>query len=129
MTSESQGRLPDLVSDSRLTTTRCDDGGPGSVTVHEFHEADESHGERVAKRVERWERGKQIGSGGFGRVFVEVRKVDKRTKYCRAVKEISLKSSPGRRVKSWDYVRELEAIAKFSLSKVGGVSGCVACET
>jgi serine/threonine protein kinase len=99
--------LPELVRDTELATN--------------FH-----HNNTLTIHYKRWDRRKReywhrnqrpIGSGGYGRVWLE-QEVDSQGKpkesRLRAVKELSC-SSTQRALK--EYVRELEAIAKFSQEK------------
>ncbi|KAJ2895821.1 kinase-like protein [Zalerion maritima] len=106
------GRLPDLVRDSRLKTTFYD----GRLTVHQFQVSGTSPQQRVITRKEEWRRlNNPLGQGGFGVVWLEEWKQspDPKGRY-RALKEISLRNTD---VRSIDYVKELEAIAKFSHQK------------
>jgi serine/threonine protein kinase len=63
---------------------------------------------------ERWKRGRNLGTGSFGTVWLEKLIVENGEKY-RAVKEVR---KVVQRSKAIDYSRELEAIAKFSHQKV-----------
>ena len=109
-------RLPDLVRDSKLETHFLTDGG--FETVHLFHEPDPSSRQRVVSRSEHWQRQRKIGSGAFGRVFLERRtKGGRDGVQVRAVKQIDTDSQYAQ----VNYNRELEAIAKFSHRKVGFV--------
>ncbi len=106
--------LPDLVRDSKLFTTRCD----GQVTVHEYQDGVRRRWQRPVPRLEQWDRDPNpIGRGGFGEVWLERQRDnrDQPPRAFRAVKEIAITD---KRVKMSDYLRELEAILKFSHDKV-----------
>jgi hypothetical protein len=64
---------------------------------------------------ERWKRGRNLGTGSFGTVWLEKLIVENGEEKYRAVKEIR---KGMQRSKAIDYSRELEAIAKFSHQKV-----------
>lgn len=104
-------RLPDLVRDSRLTTPVFD----SAQTVHEYEES--GNGARLVRRREAWDReARPIGRGGFSLIWLERRRTEVSTVVpTRVLKEISLADS---RTRTADYIRELEAIAKFSHRKV-----------
>ncbi|EGX96408.1 protein kinase, putative [Cordyceps militaris CM01] len=66
------------------------------------------------KRIEElWVRDRELGRGGYGIVHLERCKTDGRTKV-RAVKQIRKAAVPGQ---EFDYLRELEAVMKFSHPK------------
>ncbi|KAF1817000.1 hypothetical protein P152DRAFT_5800 [Eremomyces bilateralis CBS 781.70] len=96
-----QPPLPELVRDSRLETEFT-----GNIAIHRT-------------RREAWSREKVLGHGGFGLVWLE-RRVDdgllsrREAIALRAVKEIQL-HRPAQA--GLDYVRELQALAKFSQEK------------
>lgn len=100
----SQTALPELVRDTRLQATI-----QGELTIHT-----RPFGRR---RYEKWTRKHILGHGGFGVVWLERRIKDDTQEddpgESRAVKRID---TSGRR--SEHYVRELEALAKFSQDKV-----------
>ncbi|VUC30281.1 unnamed protein product [Clonostachys rosea] len=98
-------RLPDLVYDSKLETYI-----QGDCTEHVFYEPGRSLRERQKRRVESWEREHRLGNGSFGVVYREKLRGHGRPIY-RAVKKISKRVVEG---EDLDYIRELEAIAKFS---------------
>jgi hypothetical protein len=100
-------RLPDLVRDSRLETTLR-----SKYTSHVYHEADPSSRQRTVERREYWKREKRIGRGGFGLVWLERCVKGKLGVEVRAVKQFPKPN------KTKDYIRELEAIAKFSHPRV-----------
>jgi hypothetical protein len=97
-------RLPDLVQDSKLRTVFRD-----STTIHLHLEIDET-GRRFSQE-EHWKWEQHLGQGGFGEVKLQ-RCITKAAKLdsVRAVKIMDKKS--------FDYNRELEAIAKFSNDRV-----------
>jgi hypothetical protein len=94
----------DLIKDSKLETEFHD-----KYTSHIFHEA--TSRQRKLRR-EYWTREQYIARGGFGKVWRErcVRGHGKGE--VRAVKQVP------RPAKAKDYLRELEAIAKFSHPRV-----------
>ncbi|KAM3488480.1 hypothetical protein MY3957_008251 [Beauveria namnaoensis] len=113
-------RLPDLVRDSKLET-RPD---PTGDTIHIYRESSRQRG---APEEERWRHKFPIGNGGAGFVSLE-EKVTRRAT-CpvarRAVKAIRVHEprepkSPNRLSVAEEYVRELEALAKFSQRKYSG---------
>ncbi|KAK3377072.1 kinase-like domain-containing protein, partial [Lasiosphaeria ovina] len=94
----------DLVADSRLESIVND-----THTIHTFYESNPTTGNRHMKREERWTWKRDLGRGGYGTVRLETSQSGDQTRV-RAIKEI-------RRTKdtsSGDFIRELEAIAKFS---------------
>lgn len=93
---------PDLVRDSELETHFR-----GGDTVHTFYFASET--QRKTRREDRWRRGERLGDGAFGTVWKERLVNDSGTSQYRAVKRIG---------KQRGYIRELNAIAKFSHEKV-----------
>jgi hypothetical protein len=95
--------IPDLVRDSKLETAFLD-----QKTVHTFIEP----GGRRSRREECWKKVKLLGRGGFGDVWQEQCVAGKEKGTMRAVKVIKKQSH------SVDLNRELEAIAKFSNSRV-----------
>lgn len=110
--------IPDLVRDSKFEAHF-----PGEYTtevVHTFQESDPTSRRRLATRSERWKRERRIGGGGSGSVWLERCIEDTRigvaaqTRAVRAVKQIEMNTQLG----SIDYIRELEAIAKFSHDRV-----------
>jgi serine/threonine protein kinase len=98
--------IPDLVRDSRLETTFLDQ----KTTVHTFIEPDGASGRSV--RREYWKKEVILGRGGFGDVRREQCIAGKDKGTLRAVKVIRKQSS------LVDLYRELEAISKFSHSRV-----------
>jgi hypothetical protein len=97
--------LPELVRDSRLQATVQQ-----NLTIHT-----RPLGRRGVSRHETWEREKILGYGGYGVVWLERKVNDDGPAQLRAVKGIRI-SEP--RTKGANYVRELEAMAKFSQDKV-----------
>lgn len=79
---------------------------------------------RRGPEQERWVRQKMLGRGGFGIVWLEERELKSQTSYnSRAVKQLDIEKL---RSKKSDYVKELEALAKFSQAKVRYSSSSVA---
>jgi calcium/calmodulin-dependent protein kinase I len=75
-------------------------------------------------KAEIWKRGKILGSGGFGVVWVEQCVSSQGPGRLRAVKMIKKEPDPSKRA----YCdQELEAIAKFSQPKVGAIFGSIHC--
>jgi hypothetical protein len=106
-------RLPDLVVDSQLDTTFRD-----SSTIHTYREIDEA-GHRYY-RQETWDWGHALGHGSYGQVRLQKCTSEGTNQHSlRAVKMIF---KPPRSLPQVDLTRELEAIAKFSKSRV---STCV----
>lgn len=89
-------------------------------TVHTFRESNPTSGQCLVIRSEHWQPQKRIGAGGFGSVWLEKRIKGGRSGaiahdgVVRAAKQIELDTRFG----PIDYNRELEAIAKFSHSRV-----------
>jgi hypothetical protein len=109
-------RLPDLVRDSRLETPIFD----SRITVHDYEESGDTPQDRLVRRREEWEReARPIGRGGFSLVWLEKCTKGNTAQAYRVLKEISMTDS---RTRTADYVRELEAIAKFSQRKVPGLA-------
>lgn len=112
-------QISDLIRDSKLETRflpHC-----GVETVHTFRESDPASGQRLVIRSEHWQRQRRIGGGGFGSVWLERRikggppgATVAQVSEVRAVKQIDMDT----RLELIDYKRELEAIAKFSHSRV-----------
>lgn len=104
-----QNVLSDLVRDSKIETRALE-----SCIQHIFYETGHSARERHLRREERWVRQAVIGRGAYGSVYLEKCEAGHKTKL-RAVKEIKKHVVLGEEL---DYLRELEAIAKFSHPKV-----------
>jgi|SRR5579871_6579954 len=102
-------RLPDLVRDSQLDVELRD-----GYTVHVYFESSLSSRQRAIRREEIWKQDKQIGGGGFGSVWLEKCTSGKQEGAVRAVKKIAVRQINRDAV----YIRELEAITKFSHPKV-----------
>ncbi|WP_140946597.1 protein kinase domain-containing protein [Micromonospora sp. XM-20-01] len=99
------GDLPDLVRDTELLADFHQD----NVTIHKKRW---NHAKR-----EIWYRQRILGHGGYGLVWLEQeldRKGKPKDKSFRAVKQIR-STKPGSNLA--DFVRELEAVAKFSQEK------------
>lgn len=103
-------RRSDLVKDSRLETRFYK-----SYTKHRFYESDLARVERAVVREEYWKRGKYLGSGAYGRVWLEHCVRGSKNQDVRAVKEIRKLEDCN---KACNFDRELEAIAKFSHDRV-----------
>jgi hypothetical protein len=108
-----QAALPELVRDSRLQAS-----SQGDVTVHT-----RPPGRRGLSRHESWARERILGNGGYGVVWLE-REVkasdenrDASAPRLRAVKCVKIPPSSSPRA-GGKYIRELEALAKFSQHKV-----------
>lgn len=102
-----QASLPELVRDSKFEDTTFH----GDLTIHT-----QPLGRR--RRLEKWRRGDILGHGGYGVVMLQYKvdeddAVDASSQRTRAVKMVRTRGQgPGY------YVRELEALAKFSQAKV-----------
>jgi len=110
-----EDRLPDLVEDSKLHTEFRN-----GLTVHHFHELGLANSKRPVRKEQFWTREKQIGFGGFGRIWLERSTLCEGERELRAVKELEVPpNDKGRRTRAVKmYLRELEAFAKFSQRKV-----------
>ncbi|KAK8009591.1 hypothetical protein PG989_000524 [Apiospora arundinis] len=99
----------DLVQDSKLETEFL-----GSCVQHVFYGPGRTAHERRVRRVEQWARQSLLGRGAYGIVYLEkciTDNTDGHKQRQRAVKEVLKCVATGEEL---DYVRELEAIAKFS---------------
>jgi calcium/calmodulin-dependent protein kinase I len=105
----SKARLPDLVRDSQL-----DAEFRNGITVHTFLESDPSSHQRTIRREESWVEERHVGAGGFGSIWLEKCTHGPQKGAMRAVKKIPLRPQ----TLSIEYIRELEAAAKFSHRKV-----------
>lgn len=110
--------ISDLVRDSKLETMLSNNG---VIVRHVPYVSNPRMRQRKIKREETWKRSRELGTGTFGRVWLEERLDGDGAGKLRAVKEIA-KSLPQNVNREIDYNRELEAIAEFSHSKV-----CKAC--
>lgn len=109
----------DLVPHSRLDTVfGGDDDGDGATEVvrHMFVTSDRRARQRRLKTAETWTQVRELGNGTFGRVVLQDCVDGPHKGQVRAVKEISKKADGG--MAKIDYNTELEAIAKFSHSRV-----------
>lgn len=97
----------DLVQDSQLQVKILEDR-----TIH--YVRDKSSTERLAIIEQTWHRVRKVGHGGFGVVWLESC-TSGNAKKIRAVKELKTVKENGSHV---NYIRELEAVAKFSHEKV-----------
>ncbi|KAK3361781.1 kinase-like domain-containing protein [Lasiosphaeria ovina] len=100
--------VSDLVRDSKIDTEVL-----GTCTKHVFYDSGPSAKERRVRREERWLRAAFLGQGAYGTVYLE-RFDHQQVKRLRAVKEVKKCVVPGEEL---DYIRELEAIVKFSNPK------------
>ncbi|KAI1416097.1 kinase-like domain-containing protein [Hypoxylon sp. FL1857] len=99
-------RMPELVQDSRLEVTFYPNASVPNRTIHTRPSS------RRTIKNEIWIREKRLGAGGYGTVWLERRDTGgRRSHEYRAVKELRIRSP---RKSNEDYVRELEALAKFS---------------
>ncbi|KAF7525619.1 hypothetical protein G7054_g11019 [Neopestalotiopsis clavispora] len=97
--------VSDLVRDSKIETEWLD-----SCLRHIFYDTGPSAKQRRVRREEKWVRQDFVGEGAFGRVYLEQCRSDT-SERLRAVKQVKKSSAPG---EEFDYMRELEAVAKFS---------------
>jgi hypothetical protein len=100
--------IPDLVRDNKLETSF-----DHKFTVHYYDDSDNEEHRRSNQRSEYWEESEQLARGGFGEVFLQHCVKGKHTHEFRAVKKIARS-----RARQFDYVSELEIIAKFSHRRV-----------
>jgi hypothetical protein len=111
-------QIPDIVRDFKLEAHFPEEST--TEVVHTFQESDPTSRRRLTSRSEHWKREKRIGRGGYGSVWLEKCIEDRRTDAAvktyavRAVKEIEINTELG----PIDYIRELEAIARFSHHRV-----------
>jgi len=98
--------LSDLIRDYKLCTRF-----EKPHTIHLFNDPDAPPSS--PQRLEQWKKNRTLGHGGQGRVVLQTCTRGSRGYAQRAVKMIPLKEG-GRR----EYLRELEAIIKFSHDKV-----------
>jgi serine/threonine protein kinase len=103
-------RLPDLVRDSQLNVELRD-----GCTVHGYFESSLASRQRAVPREETWKQERHIGGGAFGSVWLETCTNGRQKGVVRAVKKIALGRNSARDAA---YIRELEAVAKFSHPKV-----------
>lgn len=103
--------LSDLVNDSKLLVRFS-----AEYTCHDVFESDSGDGRPVRRlrKEEKWKKEKHLGQGSFGSVWLEQCLSTGKAKY-RAVKAVPKVSPFSQDV---DYMRELEADAKFSQKKV-----------
>ncbi|KAK3335131.1 kinase-like domain-containing protein [Cercophora scortea] len=100
--------VSDLVSDAKIETTILSDS-----IQHVFYAPGHSAQRRQEQRVENWSRERKLGEGAFGVVYLERCQPEVEGGACklRAVKQIKKHIVPEQEL---DYMRELEAIFKFS---------------
>lgn len=114
-------RIPDLVRDTCLETSFV---GDSTIHLHDDSSDDDASGatnSRPTRRAEYWTWGKRLGKGGCGDVWLQRCVQGKRRYESRAVKVIDLDGGGGGgsgRKGQINYIRELEAIAKFSQKRV-----------
>ncbi|CAH0056128.1 unnamed protein product [Clonostachys solani] len=104
--------ISDLVRDSKLETAFA----PNGQVVHVSYATNPRMRRHRVRKEEIWERQSELGSGAFGRVWLEKCAKGDDIGKLRAVKEIT-KLQRQSRSSEIDYNRELEAIAKFSHKK------------
>ncbi|CAG9983757.1 unnamed protein product [Clonostachys byssicola] len=101
--------LPEIVRDSRLNATFHTDGRQSYIV----HKRGGAH-RRAKETQDVWVHEKHLGSGGYGRVDVQVKESKHPgPRQLRAVKTILISDKELRSRRDF-YVRELEAIIKFS---------------
>ncbi|KAL2066158.1 hypothetical protein VTL71DRAFT_2229 [Oculimacula yallundae] len=100
-------RVPDLVLVSKLET---EFSIQPEYTQHTRYVSGNTSNRRKIRKEERWERGKRLGRGCYGDVWLQKCTYGDRRGELRAVKEIG-------RLKGNNFYRELEAIALFSHEK------------
>ena len=103
-------RLSDLVRDSQLDVKLRD-----GCTVHTYFESSLASRQRAVPREKIWKEEQHIGGGAFGSVWLQTCTSGGQKGRVRAVKKIAL---GGNFTRDAAYIRELEAIAKFSHPKV-----------
>ncbi|KAL8746946.1 MAG: hypothetical protein Q9190_001108 [Brigantiaea leucoxantha] len=96
--------IPDLVQISKLDTHFHSDP---EYILHIRHVAGTTASQRKLRKEEKWKRERKLGRGGFGTVWSEKCIQGDNEGELRAVKEIP-------KSESYDYNRELEAVALFS---------------
>ncbi|KAH7163375.1 kinase-like domain-containing protein [Dactylonectria estremocensis] len=99
-------RVSDLVRDSQLRTVVS-----LGLTHHTYYASSPDPQLRRTRIKEAWRRGRELGNGTFGRVWLETCEAGPKLSQLRAVKEIPKDRTLS---SSIDYGRELEAMAKFS---------------
>ncbi|CAH0043640.1 unnamed protein product [Clonostachys solani] len=107
-------RNNDLVQDSKLDTVLIDHDG--NSVQHTLYKSSHRARRRPRKIEETWKRREKIGSGTFGKVWLQECIDGENIGRFRAVKEITKRKCEDGSVPI-EYNRELEAIAKFSQSK------------
>jgi hypothetical protein len=103
--------LPDTVADWRLDVRLS-----GNHVIHVFDDPDPDSKRRMVYREEHWLRKSLLGRGAFGDVWLQECTNGGSSNRYRAVKRISV----GQRaqIRPELYVRELEAVVKFSHRRV-----------
>ncbi|KAH8682605.1 hypothetical protein BX600DRAFT_492614 [Xylariales sp. PMI_506] len=105
-----QSQVSDLIRDSKLVTLFN-----GDVVRHISHVSDMAGRRRKVKKEVRWKKQRELGSGAYGRVWLQECMEKGEDQQLRAVKELARRGDKSNQV---DLERELEAIAKFSNDKV-----------
>ena len=100
--------VSDLVLDSKLVT-RLERGH----VVHTYTET--SHNRRRIYHQESWKREQELGHGSYGQVWLEKCVSGNSAGRIRAVKMVRKRANSS---KPMDFNRELEAVAKFSHTRV-----------
>jgi hypothetical protein len=109
--------LPEIVRDSRLNATFHTDGRQSYIV----HKRGGAH-RRAKETQDVWVHEKHLGSGGYGRVDVQAKESKHPgLRQLRAVKTILISDTELRSRRDF-YVRELEAIIKFSQVRVRSYS-------
>ena len=99
----------DLLEHYKLDADQLD----GSVIHHSFI-SDRARGLRKARIQERWDNIEMVGQGSFGDVWLQRRAGSTTQRAVKVLRKMSLQ------FQSIEYKRELEALAKFDKSEVGG---------
>ncbi|KAK0611936.1 kinase-like domain-containing protein [Immersiella caudata] len=108
-TASPRSRLPDIVVATELESDVC-----AGYTIHYVYEPHpNSANKRPLKTEQRWDRERELGSGGFGTVWLEKCTRGPKQGGLRAVKEIRCRTPAGTTPSS-ECARELEAISMFS---------------
>ena len=102
-------RIPDLVRDSQLEVEFRD-----GYTIHKHFASSLGRRQRPVAREEIWRQETHIAGGAYGSVYLETCIGGNQKGSVRAVKKIAIRQPNARDA----VTRELEAIAKFSNSKV-----------
>lgn len=109
---ESEKRLSDIIHDWKIETRM-----EKSYITHTFYESGTSAQERHVQKEEVWERKQKLGKGAYGTVYLV--HAQGNLQKTRAIKKIRKSITDD---EDFDYIRELEAIIKFSHQKVSRLS-------